>query len=217
MDTSLIEQYCSAIGQWAEITREDPFDLIFYSMIHSGGVWHIQPEGAVEDPYAPEHHDKTYGEVRGKHTLEQLRTHLEYLSGEVHLMEDTLVCGLIHCIERQLTSLALGYRSGLERMRQQAKEWEHISKHADEYPELIQAMSGEMRKQGFEGFDAKDFSDIANMLWRMIGQRSEDEEAQRKSLLAAWKHVTAPIIERENLEDWFSKYLERHTSGYQHE
>jgi hypothetical protein len=217
MGQSLIAQYCSAIEQWAEVTRRDPFDVILYSMLHSGGVWHVRPEGAVEDPYAPEHRDKTVGEVEGRYTLDQLRTHLEYLSNEVHLMEDTLICGLVCCVENELTGLVVGYRPGLERIRQQAEEWEYLSKHLEEDSEVIQTMDGELKRQGFEGFGVENFSDMASFAWRMLGQRSDDEEAQRKSWLAAWKRVTAPVIECENLERWRTEYLERHARGHQHD
>ena len=214
MATSLIDQYCDAIEEWADITQRGVSDLIAYSMIHSGGVWYMLREGAVNDPMAPEHRGKTWGEVRGRFTLEQLRTHLRFLSDDVHIMEDALVCGLIDCVERQLSSLVHDYGPGLQRMRQEATRLEHMSKHPDEYEELIQAMDKSARVRGRAGFSAEDFSDMASLYWRMIARRPADEEAQRKSLLVAWQRVSAPIIDYENLERWYFEYLEGFTSGH---
>lgn len=208
MEASLIEQYCSAIKQWAEITRADSYNLTFYSMIHSGGIWYIQAEGAVEDPHAPEHRNKTVGEVYGRYTIEQLRAHLEHLANDIRIPEDTLICGLIRSVECELTSLVVGYKTGLERMRQHAEELQYYYEHADDYPELIESVSNKMQKLGAESFNREGLLRVVNLMWRM-SQRPEDEEAQRKSWLAAWKRVTAPILEHENLARWFSEYLAR--------
>jgi hypothetical protein len=207
MGISLIEQYCSAIERWAEITRQNPYDLIFYTMAHCGGFWYVQPEGAVEDPYAPEHRGKTVGEVRGRYTLEQLRAHLEYLANDVRIPQDTLICGLICSVERELTSLVAGYKPGLERMREQAEELLHMYEHPDEYSELIEVMERERQKRGRESLKPEDFLHMAGFFWKMLSKQSDDEEAQRKSWLAAWKRVTAPILEHDNLEHWCSEYI----------
>lgn len=210
MGTSLIEQYCSAIEQWAEITHQDPYDLIFYSMAHSGGFWYVSAEGAVEDPFAPEHRGKTLGEVRGRYTIEQLRAHLEYLANDVRIPEDTLICGLVCSVERELTSLVVGFKTGLERARQRAEELQYYYEHADDYPELIDSISKKTQKLDAEPFKREGLLRMANFMWKM-SQSPEGEEAQRKSWLAAWKRVAAPILEHENLESWFSEYLARIT------
>ena len=208
MEASLIDQYCSAIEHWAEITHRDPQDLIFYSMIHSGGPWYIRPEGEVKDPFAPEHCGKTLGEVRGRYTIEQLRTHLEFLANDMRIPEDTLICGLVCSVERELRSLVEGYKTGLERTREDAELWQGLYEHPGHYLEVIEAMNRERQKRGIGPFKPEDFLRVANFMWKM-SQRSDDEEAQRKSWLAAWKRVTAPVVEHENLEHWFSEYLGR--------
>jgi hypothetical protein len=210
---SLIEQYCAAVKQWAEITGQDLHGLIDYSMMHSGGYWYVQPEGAVEDPYAPEHRGKTVGELSGRYTIEQLRAHLEFLANDVGIMEDTLICGLICSIESEHTELVVGFdKEGLKRMRQKAEELQHYYEHADDYPELIKYMNRQLQKRGGGPFKKERFLCLANLLWKM-SVPPEDEESQRRSWLAAWKRVTAPILEHKNLSRWESEYLAR-TTGW---
>lgn len=206
MGVSLIEQYCSAIEQWAETTRQETYDLIVWSMMHSGGFWRVRAEGQVDDPYAPEHRNKKVGEVLGRYTLQQLRAYLEHLADDVHIMEDTLISGLIRSIETELTDLVVGYKAGLDRTRRTAERFQRYYEHPDEYAELIELINSAFQERGLEPLSGEGFLSMAYFMWRM-SLRSEDEEAQRQSGLAAWKRVTAGIVEQDNLSRWRSEHL----------
>jgi len=208
MDGSLINQYCDAIQQWSSITSEDEYAIVFYSMIHSGGVWHVTAEGAVEDPENPIHANKPVREVHGRHTLSQLRQFLVHLSTDIHILEDLLICGLIATVDRELESLALGFHEGLQRAQHQALEWQQIYDHPDQHADFIQLMDALSTNRGHGPFRPDDFLRMANTIWKLMPKDPSAEEARRKSLLAAWRRVTAPIIRRENLETWLSRYLD---------
>src|SRR3990172_2148538 len=189
MDGSLINQYCDAIQQWSSITSEDEYAIVFYSMIHSGGVWHVIAEGAVDDPENPIHANKPVREVHGRHTLSQLRQFLVHLSTDIHILEDLLICGLIATVDRELESLALGFHEGLQRAQHQALEWQQIYDHPDQHADFIQLMDALSTNRGHGPFRPDDFLRMANTIWKLMPKDPSAEEARRKSLLAAWRRV----------------------------
>lgn len=209
MPNSLITQFCNAIEDWSELTNAGTYPIVFYAMIHSGGVWHVEAEGRVDDPDSPEHRGKTIKEVHGRHTLEQLQSYLIEICRETQLMEDALVCGLIKVVDYQLEGLIEGFRPGLERMRQQALEWKEIYEKPEEHAELIEFMNLEMTRKGHGSFEADDLLKMGAVLWSLMPDDPSAEAAKRKSYLAAWRRVTAPILDSNNLDGWFGDYLEK--------
>lgn len=208
MAKSLIDQYCQAIQEWSSVTSEDEYAIVFYSMIHSGGVWHVKAEGAVDDPENPIHSNKTIRDIHGRHSLPQLREFLLHLCTDIHILEDLLICGLIATVDRELESLVLGFHEGLLRARDQALEWVQMYDHPDQHADFIQLMDAISTNEGRGPFQPDQFLLMANTIWKMMPKDPSAEEARRKSLLAAWRRITFPIRRRENMEAWFSQYLE---------
>ena len=107
MKHRLINEFCGVIEQWASVTRLEAENVVFYAMIHLGAPWFVRAEGAVDDPESPEHRKKTWKEVRGRHTLSQLRDYLTFLAEDLKIFEDFLVIGLAHSIENELNELVV--------------------------------------------------------------------------------------------------------------
>jgi hypothetical protein len=208
MEHLLIDEFYNAIERWVEITKQDSANVTFYAMIHLGAVWFIRPEGAVKNSRSPEHRSKTVGEVMGKYTVVQLRDYLIHLVDDQKMYEEFLIAGLVQSIERELSELVLDYDDGINKTTEEALRLQEIYDHPEKHKEFLELYQETLtRKLGEEQDARQSILHVTNGMWKM-SHRKPDDLAQRQSMLAAWKSVVAPVIARENLNQWRKAYMD---------
>lgn len=203
---SLIDEYCSAIEKWANATGHSAHDAIYYSMSHSGGVWNVKAEGAVDDPSAPEHRGKTWGEIQGSYTLEQLRKYLLFLCDQIHIPQSTIIPALAREVEGDFCRLATGYPEARERNREEAEKLESMADHPDQYEELLSRMAD--HSASGEPPTPDRLRQLAAMFRKFIEKDPQQEEAERAQTLTAWRQVTASLLNDDRTHEWFLDDIE---------
>lgn len=184
MKTSLVDRYCQAIEEWANATGAQPRDLIFWSLAHSGGFW-----------------------FREGQTMDDLRSHLAFLTGEVHMPESTLIPGLARAVEVQLNSMREGKAQGNENLRRAIEGMRQVAEHPEEHQDMVERINAAAQREGREPFSPAKMREAADGLASML-ENQEQDRVQAATQAEEWQRVTAAFLTQEALHGWFSSYLD---------
>ncbi len=184
MKTSLVDRYCHAIEEWANVTGAQQRDLIFWSLAHSGGFWFQEAQ-----------------------TMDALKNHLTFLTGEVRIPESTLIPGLVRAVEVELVSMAEGKAEGNENLRRTIKGMRQVAEHPEEHQDMVARLSAAAQREGGEQFSPTKMLEAADRLADMLDSHEQDRVKAAKQF-EEWQRVTAPFLTQEALHGWFSSYLD---------
>src|SRR5690349_3562917 len=107
----LIDQFIGGQREWARITGHPEDALLMWPVVWTGAAWGLEPIERVDPASLPpsQRDTLTVGDVAGHHTLDQLRSYLDFLVERLHFDEEFLIPALISGIERELERLSEDY------------------------------------------------------------------------------------------------------------
>src|SRR5439155_3782381 len=143
----LIDQFCEAAERWARVNGDRSSNWIAADTLVLTGAGDRYPGiGAVDRAdFTPAEQAKlTVGELRGTHTIDQMRDWLKKVTGPRGLDEEFLVLGLIGAFDRQFEELSEGYGAGIARNRARAEHLERVLADERLSAEWLDAMNREL-------------------------------------------------------------------------
>ena len=203
----LINEFCDGISKWAEITKNDPIDVVFHAIMHLGAAWFVKAEGAMENPKLNKDPRLTVGQVYETYTVEQLKNYLIHLVDDYKILEDFTIIGLAYSIQYELNGYVITYDKSLQGIRERAEFVQDIIDHPDKNQETLNLIKDALTRKGTSQDTEHTLLSYANFMWKM-SHRPEDTLAQHKSRLVAWNSIIEPIISRENIEQSRDEYFQ---------
>ncbi len=184
MNTTLIDQFLNAVIQWSKRTGQDTFGIMIMSFGHIGAIHY----------FAERRKKNLSGEF-------DFRAYLITVLERSNISQSLLISGLITMIDIHLTQLAKDYKSWLENMQNSANLMEYMANNPEYLNRLLHEFNQERLSQGQEPLA---FNDPKHLLRAADYYRSkindvDDNEAERKMQLLAWREIVIPLLDFDKL------------------
>lgn len=163
----IAEQFCDAYADWDQ--RSNVGDVYLTPIMqYLGG--HIR---RGNDPHE-----------LGEYEVDDLRSELLYLTGEVHMDAAFLVASLVRAVDAELVATSEAYGKKLEALGQQKAAMDQI----------FEQYGGPVPEHALESMRT-----ALDSVWA-LHQHPSDAPRDDQQRITDWRELMAPIIERENLE-----------------
>ncbi len=187
---TLVDQLVDAIQTWSERTGEPPSHVSDLVMYYAGGLYTYDSESDDEDT-----------------KLNAMVDWLEHLVADEYFNEPFLVVALIRQLTDDMESRSEDTAKYRGRLADDAARLREIEDDAAERERFIQEMNERLRELNEAGeveytgtFDESRLQALIASHDRLAVPTSLEDLRQRRIASEVWQEVTAPILNRDNLD-----------------
>ena len=194
MGSILVNQFCDASHEWSRQTGQPQFAIPWYVMFFTGGHAFVERVGAVDPATLPEARRKrmTQVEIHGHHTIEQMEEWLQKMVDEWQVSAEFLIVSLVRIIEGRFEDRSENYAQGIANRRGFVEYLESIAADSEKQREyLARDREHPITEADFE---------VSIQRARKNAMPTLEEQREHRLIYDVWKTVTAPILEKENLD-----------------
>jgi hypothetical protein len=187
---NLVDAFCDAVEAWGRETGAEGRNAVIWVMGWTGGDRHVEALGKTDTTGMSEEEiaKLKIGELRGNHSVEQMREWLHYLTDSLHIADWFLIPALFNAVGDRLEGLAHDYGKGLRNRR----------RDAEQLTEMAAEETDPAKKEDLVG------------LADWLGQGgSLTEMRDRKHAYEAWQRIVAPLASRQTIDAAIRERMER--------
>ena len=190
---SLVSAFSEAVEEWAKEIGSEGENAVIWVMGWTGGDRQVEALGKTDTTGMTEEEigKLKVGQLRGYHSVEQMRDWLLYLTDSVKMADWFLIPALVNAVGERLESLAHDYGKGLRNRRRDAESF--------------------MEMAGEETDPAKKADLVGMADW--LGQSgSLTEMRDRKQAFEAWLRIAGRLASRETIDAVIRERMQRRLS-----
>jgi hypothetical protein len=196
---SLVDELVQAVNAYARRIPGGEVSIVWWISLWTGLDRALPRVGKVPPPPPGEPDNRTYGDVHGHHTLDQVAAWLHELVDDLRMWEPWLVRSLVDGIDRELDQMVEGYGAAAARRREDADWLERY--RAD--PEFRAAVDKRVVDAG--GGPAPVNDTFVGLIAKLREPASLTELRDRRVARDAWRAVTGDIVSDASLKDWLDE------------